>query len=70
MNITVKVKTNARKSEIVKIEDAAYHVHLKARPEKGEANLELVKLLGRHFKKPVRIIRGFTSKQKVVSVDS
>lgn len=70
MNITVKVKTNASKSEIVKIEYNLYYINLKAKPEKGEANLELIKLLRRHFKKPVRILQGFTSKQKVVSVDS
>ncbi len=63
MRITLKVKTKSGRSEIV--DDTAY---LKSEPEKGKANLELIKLASKHFKKPVKIVKGFTSKTKVIEL--
>lgn len=68
MRVKVKVKTNCGKSKIIKKEKDVYFVELKAKPEKGEANLELIKLFRREFKKHVRIAKGFTSKEKVLLV--
>jgi len=41
------------------------------KPEKGKANLELVKKLAKHFNvhsSQVRILSGFTSRKKIIEV--
>jgi len=67
MEIKVKVKTHSGKQDVVKEKDY-YIVYLKSQPEKGKANLELLKILKKYFKKEVRIKKGFTSKEKIVEL--
>lgn len=66
--IKVIVKTKSGKSEVASFDEArqAYKVNVKAAPEKGEANVEVLKVLKKHFKKDFRIISGFTSKEKLI----
>jgi uncharacterized protein (TIGR00251 family) len=77
MLIKVKVKTNAGVESVEKISSdlfseegykGLYFVQLKASPEGGKANLDLLKILTRYFKKEVKIKSGFTSKLKVVEI--
>lgn len=63
MRVEIKVKTNSGKSEIQE-ENGLYIAFLKSLPENGKANLELIKLATKYFKKPVKIISGKTSKKK------
>lgn len=67
--IRVKVRTNCPKTEIIENEGNFYKVNVRAAPEKGEANLEIVKFFSKLFKKEVRIVKGFKSKEKVLRVD-
>ncbi|MFH1585515.1 MAG: DUF167 domain-containing protein [archaeon] len=67
MLIKVKVKPNSGKQEVIKKEDD-YLVYLKSSPENNRANLELVRILSRHFNREVRIKRGFKSREKVVEI--
>lgn len=68
--VKVIVKTNAGKSEVLEYDEEkqAYRIKVKEPPEKGKANLAVVKLMSRHFKKPARIVSGFTSKEKLVEI--
>jgi uncharacterized protein len=46
-------------------------VSIKSSPERGKANLELVKILSRHFKvepSMIRIVSGNASRKKIVEV--
>ncbi len=46
-------------------------VGIKAPPEKGKANLELIKKLAKYYDIPssqVRILTGFKSKKKIVDI--
>ncbi len=47
----------------------AYKVQIKAKPEKDKANIETVKFLSRLLKRKVKIIKGFRSKQKILSFE-
>lgn len=67
MKIRIKVKTNSKEQNIEKIEDF-YFVKLKSYAEEGKANLELIKLLKKYFKKKVKIKSGFTSRNKIIEV--
>jgi uncharacterized protein (TIGR00251 family) len=65
MKIAIKVKPNSSKSEIIK-EGEEYVAYLKARPDKGKANEELLKLAKKYFKKQVTIKSGHTSRKKIL----
>lgn len=66
--IKIKVRPNSTEQKIENKKDF-YFVNLKSRPESNKANLELVNLLQRYFKKEVKMKSGFTSRNKIVEVD-
>lgn len=77
MLIKVKVKTNAEEQAVEKVPESVfseegfeglYFVKLKASPQGGKANLELIKVLSKYFQKNVKIKSGYTSKLKVLEV--
>ncbi|RME78073.1 hypothetical protein D6774_02350 [Candidatus Woesearchaeota archaeon] len=59
-------KPNQPKTRIIEVTPDGYKIALKASPEKGEANEELLKFLKKEFKKDFKIISGRTSKKKIV----
>jgi len=80
--IKVKVKPNSGKQEVIENSDGDnagnkengnenknYTVYLKSAPENNKANIELIKVLERHFKKKIKIKSGFTSKNKLIEVE-
>lgn len=70
---TVKVIPKASKSEVISCEDDQLKVRLKAVPEKGEANEELISVLADYFKvskSQVTIIRGHKSRTKIVQLEN
>ncbi len=70
--ITVKVIPRARKSEILGWEGNVLKVRLKANPEKGKANEELIALLSELFhlaKSKIQLIRGHKSRLKQVRLE-
>ena len=69
MKIKVRVNPNSSDEKIKKKTEREYEVYLKKPPKNNEANLELIKILKRYFKKQVRIIRGLKSKEKIVEIN-
>jgi len=69
MKINVKLHPNSSKLEIKKIQKDNYEVWIKEKPQDNKANFELIKMLKKHFKKPVKIKSGFTSRKKIVEVE-
>lgn len=68
MILKIKVKPNSNKQEIEKIDEDNYKISLKSKPEDNKANIELIKMLKKHFGKDVKIIKGLKSKNKIVEV--
>lgn len=68
LKIIVDVKTRSNKSDIEKLEDNHYLVHIKEAPRKGKANIAIIKLLKKHFKKQVFLVSGHASSRKVFIV--
>lgn len=66
LRFEVKVKPGSVNSKIVS--RSPWVVELKSQPDKGKANLELVKLLKKELGKQVKIVSGLTSREKVVEV--
>lgn len=71
MLIKVKVFPNSKKEEIIKKSEDSFEVKVKAKPEKGMANKEVVKLLSVYFKIPeskIRLIKGFKKRNKIFEI--
>jgi uncharacterized protein len=72
MKISIRVKTNSRKNEVVETGPGAYAVSVAVPPVEGKANKKIIELLSEYFHKPKRcftIIRGEKGKDKVIEVE-
>lgn len=69
--ISVRVHPNAARNEVVGVTDGVWQVRVSAPPVKGKANKELITLLSRLLgvgKSRIDIIRGHTTKNKVIAI--
>lgn len=69
MRITVNVKAGARQEGVEELGEGVYIVRVKASRRKGKANVAVLRLLRRHFGRPVHIVSGLTSTRKIVEVE-
>ncbi|OGY78699.1 MAG: hypothetical protein A3B74_04700 [Candidatus Kerfeldbacteria bacterium RIFCSPHIGHO2_02_FULL_42_14] len=72
MKIFVKVKPNARAEQIEQIDDTHFHVAVQEPPVDGRANHAIARALATHFNvapSSVQLISGFSSKQKIFSIE-
>lgn len=70
MLLTVRVVPNAKKERLL-VEGGTVKVYLNAPPVDGKANDALIEFLTEHYKvrrSAVRIVRGETSRTKVVEI--
>ncbi len=70
MIIHVKVKPSSGRQEVFDEGEGKFLVSLKSAPENNKANVELLKLLKKHFNKPVKIKSGLSSRNKIVEVEN
>jgi uncharacterized protein len=68
--LRVVVRPKAARTEVVDWDDArkALIVRVKAQPEDGKANAELVRYLSKELKRRVSIKSGFSSREKMLSI--
>lgn len=67
----VRVIPRARRNEITVDENGALRVHTTAAPADGAANAAVIKMLAEYFDVPkssIEIVRGATSRDKVIRV--
>ena len=72
MQITIKIKTNAGRNEVVKISENSFEVKTTITPEDGKANASVIEQLAKYFrvaKSKVSIVKGKTTHVKVVEID-
>lgn len=72
MLITIKVKTNAGRNEVVKISENSFEVKTTITPEDGKANASVIEQLAKYFrvaKSKVSIVKGETAHMKVVEIE-
>ena len=70
MIIKLKVKPG-KQEEKIEFNGNEYTIYLKERAKKGKANMALIKLLAKHFNTSsanVKILRGLTSKHKIIEI--
>ncbi len=68
MRKELKVFPNAGEDSVTENDDGLIVVRVKAPAKDNKANISLIKLLSRHFGRPVRIVSGLNSKRKVVEI--
>ncbi len=67
--LIVKVKPNAPKTKVISQSENELILAVAAPPENNKANIEVIKFLSRHFKGDVKILRGLTSKTKLIRIN-
>ena len=71
MLISIKVKTNAKKNEVICVGDNIFEVRTTTSPEKGKANQCVIELLSKYFqisKSSISIIKGAKSHNKIIDI--
>jgi hypothetical protein len=64
--ITIRVKPNSKKNEILEKSRGIYTVAVKAEAKNNKANTELIRFLSKRFKKNIEIVKGIRSRKKVI----
>jgi uncharacterized protein YggU (UPF0235/DUF167 family) len=68
--IKVRVHTGSSRREVV-LKGGGIHVYTRKKPEKGEANLDVVRIISEYFRVPksaVELVRGDRAKVKLLRV--
>ena len=71
--ISVQIVPNARKDEVCGFLGDAVKIKIKAKPVEGKANEHLIKFLSEKLmisQKEISIISGFTSKHKILEINT
>ena len=71
MKVFVKVKLKAPVNIVKKVDGIHFTVWTREAPEKGRANEAVAKILAAHFEiapSRIRLVSGFSSKQKVFEI--
>ncbi|OGY62322.1 MAG: hypothetical protein A2745_03325 [Candidatus Harrisonbacteria bacterium RIFCSPHIGHO2_01_FULL_44_13] len=71
MTIFVKAKPGSKKEGIQKIDDSHFIISVRARSTEGNANAAIIKAIAGYFDTApsrIKIIRGVTSRQKVIEL--
>ena len=70
--ISLTVKPQAKQETVTALTDNQYLVAVREPAKDGKANARVVELLARHFhtaKSRIRILRGLTSRIKLIEID-
>ena len=67
--VHIKVKPNAKKTEIIAFDNGVFTISIDEKPENNKANIELLKFLNKLTKLKLRIAIGKTSKNKLIVID-
>lgn len=71
MKITIKAKPNSHEEKVEKISDTEFIVSVKEPPVHGLANKAIIRAFADYFgiaPSSVRIVSGWTSRQKIVEI--
>ena len=69
--INLRVIPRARQNKIDVDENGVYRVHITAAPVDGAANAAVIKMMAEYFdipKSQIKIVRGETSRDKVIEI--
>ena len=70
--LEIHLRPGAKKSEVVGFREGVLWVKVAAPPEKGKANDALIELMAKLLSVPksdLALVKGFTSRQKVIAIN-
>lgn len=73
MKVSLKVYPRSSREEVVKGSDGNLKVYIRQAPVDGKANKELIRVLAGYYKArkaDIHIVRGSTSRDKIVEIDN
>lgn len=71
MNLSIQVKTNAKKNEVTVREDGSLLVAVNVPPIEGKANKRVIEVLAQYLDRPksaIVIVKGKKGKHKIVEI--
>ena len=71
MKIEVKIFPRSSRNKVIKNTDGSFKIYLTAAPIDNKANQALIRLLSEYFdvgKTKIKIVRGQTSKTKLIEI--
>lgn len=71
MIIKIRAKPSSKKEAVNVKENNTFEVFVKEKAEDNKANIAIIKLLSKHFSvssSNIKIIKGLSSKQKVIEI--
>lgn len=71
MKIFIRAKPGAREELVERVDENNFNVSVHAPPVKGLANQAIIKAVAEYFKiatSRIRIVSGFTSRQKILEI--
>lgn len=71
MKIVVKVIPSSKQNALTRLSDGTWRIHLQAPPDKGKANVALIRFLSQALSLPqssIQILRGHTSRIKTLEL--
>lgn len=71
MKIIVKVTPSAKEEKIGKVKENEFKISVKEPPIRGMANEAVIRVLAGYFNTPkssIRIVSGYTSRNKIVEI--
>lgn len=72
MRLNIKVIPKSSLNKVIKLSDTELKVKLTSPPVDGEANKKLIEILGKEYKvskSKIKIVKGETSKNKIVDIE-
>ncbi len=72
MRLTVRALPNSSKNSIEQISETELKIKVTSSPTDGKANDTIIRLLSKHLKvpqRPIKIVRGLTSRNKVIEIN-
>ena len=68
IKVNVKIHLNSSKEQIKKVGEKGLEIWIKEKPIDNRANIKLIKTLKKYFNRDIKIVSGFTSKNKVIEI--
>ena len=71
MRIKVRVVPNSKKESIQQVDDTTYRINVREKAIEGRANEAVLRLIAKHAGisiADVKIVHGFKSREKVISI--
>jgi len=69
MRIKVKTHPNSSKEKMIKINEKEFEIWVNEPAKNNKANIKVIKLLKKYLNREVKLISGFSSRNKIFEIN-